>query len=1050
MPAAQAVAAKAPAVAAAKAPAVAAAKAPAVAAAKAPAAVAKAHKATAQAAPTWRELGDAFESARLLDDAARLRALDALDVSLAQALRGNLDDERKFEAKFLAARIDFERGRWDEASTGFSAAGNAGAKGPYADDAAFASIEALEAAGHDGDAVKEWLKWEKRFPTSPLFPAARLARAWNALRRGAPDEADALLEALYVDAPWMAADRRYVLGRALADFQSGRFAEAVATLGERPQSAPALYLRALALSRSGQTLKAAAAWQEVADRWPSGPLADHARLAKANAFLGARDYRSAAQEMARVAIGAKDPEIRAEAELRAAGAVFLTGDADSALALLRGVAARHPDTDVAARAQFLVGEALVARGKYEPAIAEYNRVLTRYFQHKVAASAQYRVARCLDALGRKADATGSYQAVVSGYPLEPEALPAAYLAGVGLLERGSPRAAAPFFQIVLDRYPRSATDSTGAFTRPEQRELVEAALCMLEWSWHVAGDMGQVAGAPHLMLEKMPASHSAWRAWALLIDADATAALGRYADAQATLEKLSTEFPDHPGSAAATQLLAWTYSRQDRDSLAIATEERMLARWGGSADEAIVSTALLDIGHARFNQKHYREAAATYEDFLRRWPKHRDRATALYQAGLCYLRLDRAGDAVDRWETLVKDTAGSALAERAWARAGDVYFQAERFEDAKRCYRGLLEHFGGSSAAGLASLRLAQCEYNAGHDAAALEAFAVTIEHYASTPYAKEAQRGTELALYRLAASANGDQVLARLVEQYPSSAFAADALLQIGKRHYQAKLWAEAAEDLRQVVSRFPAYSAADQAQFLMADALAHTDKKEDARNAYEQFLGYFPESDLRSTVSFRLGLLRFEAKEYMQAAVAFTTALEDSAPPEVSGPARYNLALCERQMGEPDQARADLERYRSEFPNGTQAAQAVFQLADLDEAAGRIPEAAAGFAQALAMKPGAGLEAEIAYRLGRCREQTKDVPGAIRAYGVARACTDLDQPYRLSALARLAALHESRREVTRALEAYRDIIRNSKDRELVVAAEDRVNQLSGTSRSR
>jgi len=193
----------------------------------------------------------------------------------------------------------------------------------------------------------------------------------------------------------------------------------------------------------------------------------------------------------------------------------MSGDADSALVLLRAVAVRHPDTDVAARAQFLVGEALVARGQYGPAIAEYNRVLTRYFQHKVAASAQYRVARCLDALGRSADATGSYQAVVSGYPLEPEALPAAYLAGVGLLQRGTPRAAAPYFQIVLDRYTRSASDSTKAFTAPEQRELVEASLCMLEWSWHAAGDMGQVAGAPHLMLQKLPPSHSPWRAWPL-------------------------------------------------------------------------------------------------------------------------------------------------------------------------------------------------------------------------------------------------------------------------------------------------------------------------------------------------------------------------------------------------------------------------------------------------------------------------------------------------------------------------------------------------------
>jgi len=1007
-------------------------------------------KTTAPGVRSLRDIGDAFESSRLLDGAARLKALDALDGSLASALRGSVDDEQKLAARALAARLDIERGDYAGAVAGFTAAANADAKSRFADDVVFASIEALEAAGRDGEAEREWLKWERRFPSSPLLPAARLNRAWNALRRGAGAEADALLEGIATDSPWLVQERRYVLARALADYQTDRIADALAALGERPQTAPALYLRALCLARNGQTLRAAAAWQEVADRWSDGPLADAARFAKANTFLGARDYRSAASEMARVAAKAKDPSFRAEAELRSAGAVFMTGDADSALMLLRAVAARHPDTDVAARAQFLVGEALVARGRFEPAIAEYNRVLTRYFQHKVAASAQYRVARCLDALGRKADATGSYQAVVSGYPLEPEALPAAYLAGVGLLERGAYRAAAPYFQIVLDRYTRSAADSAAAFSSPEQRELVEASLCMLAWTWHAAGDMGQVAGAPHLMLQKLPPSRSPWRAWTLLIDADAIAALGRFAEAQVALETLAREFPDHPVAAPATQLLAWTYARQDRDSLAIATEERLLARWGATADEAIVSTALLDMAHAKFNQKKYKEAAGAYESFLARWPKHRERASALYQAGLCYLRLGRAGDAVDRWEAVVKDSAGSALAERAWARAGDVYFQAERFADARRCYTGLLEHFGNSAAAGLASLRLAQCDYNAGHDAAALEAFSRTVEHYPSTAYATEAKRGTELALYRLAASANGDTVLMRLLEQYPSSAFAADALLQIGKRHYQAKRWHDAAEDFRQLVSRFPGSSSADQAQFLMADALAKDGRADEARNAYEQFLGYFPQSELKTTVSFRLGLLRFETKEYMQAAVAFTSALEDSAPPDVAGPARYNLALCERQLGELETARVDLERYRREFPSGALVAQAVFQLADLDEAAGRMPEAQAGFADVLSRSPGVALGAEAAFRLGRCREQLHDVPGAMQAYTVARGCPDLDQPYRLSALARLAALHESRHEFTRAVEIYRDIIHHSKDRELAAAAEDRVTQLSGSPRAR
>ena len=61
--------------------------------------------------------------------------------------------------------------------------------------------------------------------------------------------------------------------------------------------------------------------------------------------------------------------------------------------------------------------------------------------------------------------------------------------------------------------------------------------------------------------------------------------------------------------ASATKLLAWSYARQGRDSLAIATEERLVARYGGTARQDIVASAYLDIAHDRFNQKNYRAAA---------------------------------------------------------------------------------------------------------------------------------------------------------------------------------------------------------------------------------------------------------------------------------------------------------------------------------------------------------------------------------------------------------------------------------------------------------
>jgi TolA-binding protein len=1003
------------------------------------------------APPTLKELGHDFEMQRMLSGAQRLDALERVGESVAALLQHGVDPDERVAARLLAAAVQDESGNGKGAAEAYRQALEAAKGGPLAADADFSRIAALESMGRDAEAAGEWRKWLKRFPASPLEPEAQLAIAWNALRRGATAEAAKAVAAMLAAAPWRKDDPRVGLARATTLYLDGKGGEALDALGPRPQGPAATYLKALCLARMGRLLASAAAFQETAERYPDSPLRDHALLAKANTFLSAGDQRSAADEFARVVARAKDPGVIAEAELRTAGAVFLAGRKDSALALFRAAVERHADSDVGARAQFLVGEALVSLGKPEEAIVEYNQVLTRYFQHAVAASAQYRVARCLDRLGRRADATGAYEAVVAGYPLQPEAPAAAYLAGVGLLAQDRPLAAAPYLQLLLDRYAPSG-DGAGplAFSSPERQELVEAALCLLELSYHRAGDLGQLSGAPHLLLQRMPAGQSQWRAWAILIDADASAAQGRYPEAQAALERIMRDFPDHAVATSAAKLLAWSYARQGRDSLAIATEERLLARAGSDRTGAIVSGALLDIAHVRFNQKRYREAAAAYEDFLRRFPDHAQRLTALYLCGVCYLRLDRAGDAVDRWELIVRDSASAAAAERAWARMGDVYFQAEKYEDAKRCYQGLLDHFAGSTGAALASLRLGQCEYNAGRDAEALQIFSATLERYPNTPMAGEARRGTELALYRLSQRPDGAHVLEKLVEQFPASSFAADAQLQIAKRAYAEKRWSEAADGLRRVVSGFPGYSAADQAQFLMADAWSQAGERDEARQAYEQFLSYFPTSDLATTVQFRLGLGSFEDKDYLRAAVSFTRVLGESTSTEMQAASRYNLALCDRQLGRADDTRTELERYRKDWPGDARAADVAYQLADLDEAAGRREQALHGFEDALAARPRPALATELAYRVGLAREQLGQGEAALHAYQQAAATGGRDDPFRLSAVARSAALYEKRHEYRQALAAYRDIVANAQDRELVAAATEKVTQLAAEGRRR
>ena len=231
-------------------------------------------------------------------------------------------------------------------------------------------------------------------------------------------------------------------------------------------------------------------------------------------------------------------------------------------------------------------------------------------------------------------------------------------------------------------------------------------------------------------------------------------------------------------------------------------------------------------------------------------------------------------------------------------------------------------------------------------------------------------------------------------------------------------------------------------------ADAWQQAKQPDEARQAYEQFLSFFPGSTLAPTVEFRLGLLAFDSKDYARAAVAFTRALDDTAAGEMRSAARYNLALCHRQLGDPEAARAELERHREEFPADGRAADVAYQLGDLNETAGHVPEAIADYERSLAAHPRPALQSEVAYRLGKAHEQLGHEDAALHAYREAATAGTRTDTYRLSAVARVAALYEKRKDYPRAVAAYRDIAQNATDRELAAAAADRASQLAGSAK--
>ncbi len=77
---------------------------------------------------------------------------------------------------------------------------------------------------------------------------------------------------------------------------------------------------------------------------------------------------------------------------------------------------------------------------------------------------------------------------------------------------------------------------------------------------------------------------------------------------------------------------------------------------------------------------------------------------------------------------------------------------------------------------------------------------------------------------------------------------------------------------------------------------------------------------------------------------------------------------------------------------------------------------------------------------------EKLGDGAGAMKAYEQAMATRPAGDPFRLSAVARLASMHEEQGKRESALTCYRDIAKNSADDELAAAAKGRIAELGGT----
>jgi TolA-binding protein len=193
---------------------------------------------------------------------------------------------------------------------------------------------------------------------------------------------------------------------------------------------------------------------------------------------------------------------------------------------------------------------------------------------------------------------------------------------------------------------------------------------------------------------------------------------------------------------------------------------------------------------------------------------------------------------------------------------------------------------------------------------------------------------------------------------------------------------------------------------------------------------------------------LQQYEQAEYMAAATNFTAVMDQDVEPDLHPAALFNLAMAQQLMGDAPSALQSYQQYQKDYPNDERSVEVRLQIGSLQESSRDWEAAAKSYEDVLADGLPDERVAEVLFRLGQCRENELDVDGALAAYERAMSEGAARDPFRLSAVARGAAIYEDREDYPNALAAYRELIENADDAELVAVAQMRADELEAVIR--
>ncbi len=704
-------------------------------------------------------------------------------------------------------------------------------------------------------------------------------------------------------------------------------------------SEAAAFERALALHKAGKLKDAAAAFAEMAGRYPDSAKGPKARLYSGTLLFDAGDYAGAMDRLKPMADAKK--ELADEAAYWVCMSLLKSGRNADAEQRFVDAMQTFPKSALLGDMQLGLADARLALNKHEAAAQAFLDYAKNGGQAAQVPRAMYSAAVALHRAEKYApsdEVCAEFMKTQSRSDLAPQVL---FLSAENrFLQKDYERAAAQYKEFLdLKDAPADLAARTHfrlgwihRYAKRYERALEELTLVDDSAAGKtVAGEVGYLKGVCYFELKKYPEAALAFNAY---LQGGDTA---RFGD-DALLK------------------LAVAKSKQNRPKEAMESFERLLRDYPKSD---LLPQARYQLAECCYDLKQYGKAIENYRKVADRQPPDELAPYALFGIALCRFEAGEWKAAAESFGQVADDGKNPELIPQAFYRKGSSLMKLSKWEEAESAYRTLLKLFPKHELARASMMLIGTCLQERKQWAEAAAVFQSVISDYA--PDKDQARMFYELGWSWREAGKDSESLEAfrKLADSFPNDPLAGDALFYMAEAKYKE-----------------PASPVTAEAAAKRLDA---------AREMYGKVLARSKDKRLADKSIYRIGWCCWQTGKYKEAAEAFDRLCHEYGDSELVPDALFQAGLSFAKAADQQHA---MERYETLLGNSKYAGfkylpEAALGLGEAKLAAGQPAAAAKIFSAWLAKNEKHPAAAQAQFLAGRAHYDLKEYDAALESFG-------------------------------------------------------------------